>query len=282
MNRNKKEYKLNIFKYEDPVTYLRDKLQEKVNIDTTFNIRKWSNMMDLNNPKVLKELLDGKRPLKLKHYSFIEKGLSLNKKESQFFKVLIKYYRSKNEEEKVLYKNILNNLSKDGPSCLSESSIIGNWLSFALLSLISLNKKYTYSSISKVFKHQVNLERIKSTIANLTAFNLINKDKDGVFHIVESDLNEESTQKLNDISNKSVHSYYEEAFTLGIESISTPVAEREFQCFILAIEESDLPEYKQEIRNFREKLLRRFDTKKADMLYQVNLQFFPITKKLDH
>ena len=84
-------------------------------------------------------------------------------------------------------------------------------------------------------------------------------------------------------SEPSVREFHRQMATLAIESLKNTDQESFEQRYItgltLAVQKNKLPEFKQELQEFQKKIMAMVDSKTFDEVYQLNLQFFPLTQK---
>ena len=97
-----KEAAPNIFGYQNPQKYLLDVLAYRQRMNSQFSARAWAREMGLTAHSLLIMLLQGTRPLRLKHVEFLTKGLSLSTIEHLYFRVLIQLSQADTHEEKQL------------------------------------------------------------------------------------------------------------------------------------------------------------------------------------
>lgn len=119
-------------------------------------------------------------------------------------------------------------------------------------------------------------EILDESIERLLKLNLINIDANGA---ITKDY--DNVTSKNDVYKKSPHAYYEQVSELAKQAIGSLVEEREFQCFSLAIKHDKIPAFKEMIRNFRAKMCTFAESDITDQVYQMNIQFFPLTRKVE-
>src|SRR5690349_20163238 len=93
---------VSVFDYTNPRQFLLDyfsKSQEKL---PDASVRKWAKQMGLPSHSLLVMILQGKRPLKMRHCEFLNKGLEITPQEQLYFQALIQKESAKSLKEKDL------------------------------------------------------------------------------------------------------------------------------------------------------------------------------------
>lgn len=87
-----------------------------------------------------------------------------------------------------------------------------------------------------------------------------------------------------DANTPEIRDYYVQFVEKAKKSITEiPVKERDISTTLINIDQSDLPDIQNEIRNFRQALMKKITSKTtpADQIYSLCIQFFPITSKMN-
>lgn len=95
--------KTNIFEYLDYRQFLKDAFQELKSTKSFFSHRYFIKKAGLASPSHLNMAMNGTRNLTLETARKIAKALDLNKKQSEYFEVLVLYNQSKNPEDRENY-----------------------------------------------------------------------------------------------------------------------------------------------------------------------------------
>lgn len=271
--------KLNVFSYSSPRQFLLDSLSSKQKESKDFSIRKWAKDMGLSSHALLVMLLQGKRPLRVKHGSFLSKGLSFTSQESLYFQALLQYDSASDPEEKKLCALWLSDISpgKDFKIKEMENFIaISHWLYTTLLAMTEL-KEFDYSeeNIFKSLGKKVTQVEIRAAIERLFGLGLLTKTTDGK---IKSTFERVTTKP--DLKDAGVIKYHESSSELAKNLISKlPPEKKEFQAFSLCIDSSKIPLAKEMIRKFRAQLAKAVGSEHGDEVFQTNIQFFQLTER---
>lgn len=270
-----------LFEYQNPQKFLLDTLSWRQKIDSRFSARAWAKEMQLSSPSLLIMLLQGTRPLRLKHVDFISKGLRLSTPEHLYFRALIQFVNANSVEEKHLCEVWLSELNPGAQvriKELDEYAVISKWVHTVIFTMTGLkNFSGSAEEIYEFLGRKVSINEIRSALLRLFDLNLIRKNE--ATGRVEATNQVISTR--DDVSSKAVQEHHKQVLRLAEEAIEAQsVLEREFQAFSVAIESEKLPLAKEMIRRFKQQFIQAVGVKEqtADQVYQMNLQFFRLTE----
>jgi uncharacterized protein (TIGR02147 family) len=267
-----------IYNFSDPVEFLRSEFTFRKKLDPDFSVRQWSAIMGLEKPDLLVSLLKGKKAIRLRYLKFLKKGISLDATEELYFETLLLKRNSKDLDEQAVFERLLQGLSPGEAvkSVIStDTDVLSDWATIALLVALEVPEYRTESALITVFQDKLKSDEIRTRLAVL-------KEK-GLVTETEGELRA-SQQRIStptDWDNSAIHRYYSTASDLAKSAIPLDVHEREFQCFSIATSSEDLPAFKEMIRQFRTKMASRaLHAKRPDAVYQMNMQFFPVTQSV--
>lgn len=270
---------VNIFNYEDPVSYLEALVKSFQNNQQHFSIRKWAKSLGLNTPDVLISILKRKKNITMNLVEVLCASLMLDSTEKKYFEVMVKYSQCQSTQDKEILKLVLTELSqlKGNVKIVEDNSVFSHWVHMAILSLCRLpDVVCNKSTISTSLLNQVPDSIINESIERLLKLGLVEYDENE-----NLTRNEHFTTSKNDVFSKSPHQYFKQVSELAIIGSDLPANEREFQCFSLPIHDSQIPLFKEMLRNFRGKVSAMSLNQPCNQVYQFNFQFFPLTKKLE-
>jgi uncharacterized protein (TIGR02147 family) len=91
-----------------------------------------------------------------------------------------------------------------------------------------------------------------------------------------------SLHTLQDVPSAAIRRYHDSMIENAKEALHVfPVEVREFQGKTIAIPNDQIQEAKQLIRNFSKHFDRKIDVTRSDSVYQLNIQFFPLTDAIE-
>ncbi len=270
-----------IFTYDCPLRFLRDAWAEKKQADSTFTLRAWSKNLGLKGNAPLTLILQGKRPLPRHYLPRIAATLKLPSKESQYLENLLSLRQTRRADEQLFYLERLKALSpkKRAPFFEVESyKMLSDPLHCAILELSDQkNFKGDAKWIQARLAPSYSLSKIEESIQRLFDLGFLVKDTRGHWTKKHPHLSNRP-----DIADRGSQEYHRRVAQLAQESlIQVGVKDREFNSYAFNIQRRDLPRIKAALRKTITELLGQIEAppQKGDELYQLTLQFFPLTKK---
>jgi uncharacterized protein (TIGR02147 family) len=223
-------------------------------------------------------MLQGKRPIRVKHTKSLSTSLGLTSHERLYFQALVQFDSMSDPEERELTSIWLSDLHP-GKSFktreIDEFQIISHWIHMAIFAMTDLaHAPKTAEDIYALLSEKVPLHEVRLALTRMIDLGLIIRLPTG---ILKSTLEQITTR--DDVANTGVKKYHKGVSLLAQEAIDhQPIETREFQSFSIAIESKKIPLAKEMIRKFRAQLIKALGTESGDQVYQMNLQFFQLTE----
>lgn len=269
-----------IYQYTDFGTFLKIHADQKRSENAHWSLGVWARQLGISSTAVLTNVLNGKRnpgrsiERKFLHY------FKFSENEKEYFQDLIRLKKIKDDHRlSVALMEKMGKLNPNGSFQLLDDetfSVISKWYYYAIREMIALpHFKEDFQWIQKHFEFKVTKREIKEAIERLLKLNLIFRDKKG------SLLSTEKTIKTqNDIASEALKRFHEQMLEYAKVSLRrVNVLERDITGRTFNINEKNIPRLKQYIRDFRDKVCELFEKKSGTRTYQLNIQFFPLTKK---
>ena len=267
-----------IFNYASPRQFLLDTLSSKQKLDPEFSVRKWAKEMDLKSHTLLVMLLQGTRPLRVKHAAFLAKGLRLSSQEKLYLQALIQFEGAEDPEEKSLYELWLSDLNPGKEfrtKEVDEFMVISHWVHMAILAITQLRDFESSAQwIHARLKSKVEISEINAALTRLLSLGLLVKNKEGK---LEATFNRVTTR--DDVANAGARKYHQEVLKLAGQAIDkSPITQREAQSFVLSVSHDKIPLAKEMIRKFRAQFAQAIGSDAGSEVYQMTVQFFQLTE----
>jgi len=244
-----------------------------------FTVRALAQKLQLKSHSHLSRILSGSKPVPLGYLPVFVHVFKLKKAEMQFLEYLIMLDQSKTEEEITFYENRLREIQKR--SKIKFSYTDKNYYLMHPLYPILLELTET-----KDFIHD--LEWIKRRIPFKTSKNEISLaidflKKNGLLTENNNCLTRtyQHMKTLDDNVDKIVKSYHKSILNFAEMALENcPLDMRMFNNFCLPITSQKLQQIKNRIKDFTEDLITEIeaDSGEGDEVYQLNINFFPMTK----
>jgi uncharacterized protein (TIGR02147 family) len=269
---------INIFNYQNSRQYLVDQVKDLQRREPTLSIRVLAKRMGMKSHALLLLLLQGKRPLRVKHAAVLAKGFGLSSQERLYLQALIQFDSSEELEEKQLCQLWLADLNPGEPLKireLEEYELVSNWLHMAILALSETRAfRASAEEIAKRFGKRTTIAEVRAAIERLKNMNLITVDDDGGF---KPTYNRITT--ADDVANAGARKYHRSVMTFAEAALDeSPLERREFQSFSIAVPDEKIALAKEMIRKFRSQFAKAMGDEAGDQVFQMNIQFFQLTE----
>lgn len=268
--------KVVVFRYHDYREYLRELLDS---VKSKSSLRKIAANLGMA-PSMLSMILNQKRNLSLEQAQKISEYFKLNAEEKSYFeKIMI----IADTEDHALRVKTLKELQKFNQyTKLNQNEIevykyLNKWYNIAIRELTALpDFQLDAQWIQKKLRFHVSKEEIKKSLVFLIETGLIELDAEGKVKRPDKHL-----KCMSGIYRLSLAQYYREMFELSAKAFDeVPREERNFASHTIAVPKQEVESLLKLIDEFMAKVhAKTEDKKQADVVYQIGLQAFPISKK---
>lgn len=255
------------------LTKLREELSLKQRNNPHYSLRAYARDIGIH-PATLSQIINGKRPLPVKDSANVAIKLNLGPKERTLF--IESLTRSKSTLDQIKLSD------EDTRFMLDESyyKVIAEWEHYALLELFDL-KDFNGSTEEVAARLDLTLNRADVVIKNLLTCGLLAKNEEGKLEKVHARIT-----TTEDIKSQALRESHKEVLAMGTNKLDQIEVElRDFSSLTMALDLNRLPEAKTIIREFRQKMIEMLDGGERTDVYQLAIQFYPLTKieeKLKH
>ncbi len=266
--------------YLDYRAFLNDYHQLKKKLKPRWSLGSWSKNLGLKSTSSLTKILNGEREPGTQITSALCDYFKFSAKEKNYFQDLIRL--SKLNSDPRLKATLMQDMSKLAPSkiirILDDRSfdLIKNWYSYTIREMVRLKDfKEDADWICSRVNFPLTPNQVRSTIEVLIHQGLLKRDQNG-----KLDLDEETFQTTNDIPSKALKDYHAEMLECAKKSLyRDDVMKREFNAETLTISKDKMPVAKELIRKFKRQFFELMEVPTGDETYQLQIQFFPLTKE---
>jgi len=241
----------------------------------------WAKRLGLGATSSLTKIINGEREVGSKiEQSFIN-YFDFSIDEASYFSDLIRL--SKNAHDPCLRLLIMERMGREHPDAhlkvLDDKSfeIISNWFGLTIRELVRLRDfKEDFDWIQSRLRYEVSSQEIKETIQNLLHQGLLKRDQEGKLITSKGLLH-----TTNDVASSAIKKYHEQMLDIAKQSLHEVELElREFSAETLTLNVENIAEAKEVIRQFKAKFSKMFEEQEGNQTYQLQLQFFPLTKEI--
>lgn len=279
----KQNQEISVFDYTDYRAYLSDyyKLQKKIN--RAFSYRYFAQRAQIKSSGFYKELIDGKRSLSRSLILRFSKALKHTKKEIEYFENMVYFNESKTVEEKKLYfkKMMASYDSKAYKLLANQYEYFSKWYYVAIRELLSyIRFKDDYRMLANALNPPIRPDQAKKAIKILTKLNLIKKDDRGYYHRCDHVITTGYPTDDKQVNMLNLINFQKKMVDLAKETYDRNLVKQiDMSTLTLSISEETYHTMKEEIADFRKKLLAIAEKDDyPDRVYQLNYQFFPLSK----
>lgn len=272
--------KVVVFKYDNYRDFLKDAFEFMKKNRRGFSYRNFIKDAGISSAGFLTLVMSGQRNLTTESVTKFSKGLKLNKQESEYFENLVFFNQARTSDEKNRYFEKLSKHRKYREIHILESDkfeFFSKWYYSAVRELIHIRHfKEDSAWIAKALIPNITEKQAMESVELLLKLGLVRRDEAGRLRNV--DVNISSGAEVQSLA---VKNYHMEMLTTAKNALETlPGTERDISAVIVTSSEEKLEEIKTEIREFRKRLLQLAseNVSEHDRVYQLNMQFFPLSK----
>jgi uncharacterized protein (TIGR02147 family) len=267
----------NIFEYFDYHKYLQDFYNEKKLTSPFFSYRFISKHVEID-PGYLIKVFQGKKNLSAFSAPRFGELLKLNKRESEYFELLILFGKAKSKTEIAGYFEKLVSYSAFKSTTLNAERFeyFQNWQYVAVRELLGFYEFYgDYKQLAKMIRPPVSVAEARKAIAVLLRLGLIERYNNGRYG---------STSRFvttgEEWHSLAVRKFQEQTIRLAGEALERiPKEERDISTLTLSLSKTGFEYMRECLRQCRRQLLEIAEKEtNAECVYHVDFQMFPVTQ----
>ncbi|WP_295904658.1 DUF4423 domain-containing protein [uncultured Bdellovibrio sp.] len=238
---------------------LLEEFHRKKRKNPRYSLRSYANFLGLNSG-TLSSILQGKRPLPQKDIETVVHKLKLTANEKRLF-------------IESIHKN--SAITPKESFCLNSDHlqiIFNEWEYFVILAVFKLDD---FESSPKWIhrKTKIPVDRIQTCLNVLLSSGLIKRNETG--ELVRS---QKALHTTHGIPSEAIRHAHKNNLRMSLEKLEqTPIEERDFNFFTVALDKTRYNKLKKIILKFRDELSRLDDLSKKHRVYRVGVQLFPLS-----
>ncbi len=280
---SKSQEVISVYDYTDYRAYLADYYTFQKQKNKAFSYRYFARRASVKSSGFYKELVDGKRSLSRSLILKFSEALNLNKREAEYFENMVYFNESKTMDEKRLFfRKMMSSYDSKAYKLLADQyEYFSKWYYVAIRELLCFIKfSGDYNALANALNPSIRPDQARKAIHILEKFHLIEKGPDGYYRRCDPVLttgypDDDKRMNLMNVFNfqKAMMDMARNAYDLH------PRKQIDMSTLTLGISEKTYNTMKEEIANFRIKLLGMAEKDATpDRVYQLNYQFFPLSK----
>jgi uncharacterized protein (TIGR02147 family) len=268
----------NIFDYTDHRLFLRDAYQAKHAKDYSFSHRHIVACLGVKSVAVFQHFLTGRNVISDKHVKQLAAIFELNKKEAEFFELLVRFNQATKAPERRDLLSELSGFVRANQNLVKplQYAFYDQWYYSAVRAALSYyDFKGDYAELASLFNPPVTMTQARHTLRLLEDLGLVRRDSDG--------FPRPTTQLIttgNQADAVALSKHLIQMLDLARGALdNVPREHRELSSITLSLSEQTLELVRKEITRCRYRLLDlvRKDPS-PDRVYQASFQIFPLTK----
>ena len=265
-----------IVEYQDYHLLIKDYYEERKRT-SYFSWREFAKVAGFTSPTYLRLVSEGKSNLSRVKIDRMVNALGLTDYEVDYFKAMVNYGNAKDGESKAAYLKQMQKIALEYKVRVVDKEAVeyfDGWKNPVIRELAPMMPGATPGTMAKMCCNEISAAEVSSSLEFLTKAGFLKKDSDGAFHQTEKNVTASKEGLVY-----AVHALQKKMAGLGAESIERFDAEtRSVSGITLSVDRNAYERIAREIDDFRKRIIAiASDTEDADQIYQMNLQFFPMT-----
>jgi uncharacterized protein (TIGR02147 family) len=266
--------------YNDYREYLREYYDEQKARFPYFSYRYFCNKSGITSPALFKEVVAGRRNLTERTTESFIKGLGLSELDANYFRTLVHFNQTDNEQEKSLIFEQLRGLRRKVKQQFVPKNLYqyySTWYYPALRELACIiDWKDDAAFLADLLEPSITETETREALEYLIDNGFIRKNMSGRYE--QSD---PAITTGSEVISDAVRKFNETLAHKGAESVQNfPPTERDVRAVVAGISRKSYLLIKEEIRDFISRTIRIVDDDtEADRVYSLNVQLFPLSKR---
>ncbi len=271
-----------LFTYEDYRKYIKDFLEEKRRLRSTFSARYFSKIAGFTSSNYCSLIVTGKRNLTLKSLPNLVKALKLKGREIAYFENLVQFNQSKSIDEQKEYYRELEKIRKSSGYVKVEkdqSKFFYHWYYPVVREVATtFDWKDDYTLLASKILPKISRSEAEEAVNFLVDTAMITKDDTGIYHMANEYVIDENIQVFIKAKGR------KEVLNLGIDSCETMSAkERYTTVSTYQLSKEGYAESVEAFEVLRDKIseIVRNDSGNERAVYELVNQMFPVSKSFN-
>jgi uncharacterized protein (TIGR02147 family) len=277
--------KIKIRTYMNAYKYLTDYFDYRKKQDTQFSYEAWAGELQLKSRSSLRMVCRGQKPITILFIDVFSKQNNLSEEDKNYFYLLAHYQNAKNPTLKRAYLDkILENI--DTTESYTEIKSYFRFLSSSALPILQLiisfsDFKATEEKIRKLTgldakKTKEGLETLKDL--GLAQPKVLETEKEPVWTATIKYF------KISDrLHDEALKMYHQETTREAYDILNMQIQLKKFKSIFFSLTESNYADLSKDMEDFIARMKNKYGNENLmdKQLYKINIQAYPVTKKLD-
>ncbi|MFP4416765.1 MAG: TIGR02147 family protein [Chitinispirillaceae bacterium] len=269
---------INVFEYTDFRKYLSDFYWLKKQRQPTFSYRIIANKVGFKSTGHFTKIIQGKANISLALGLRFADFLSLTKRQSEYFQLMVLYNQAKNHEDKKKFfeRMMMFKEARVRTVDLDHYEFYDKWYYTVIREIIGLYPyKNNYKRLASLVEPPISADEARKAIELLEKLDMIRKDENGRYIQTEPLIKNDYT-----VPSVAVNNFILSMLDKAREALDRyPRDQRMLSSTTITISDATFRKIQEEIREFRNRIMTlAARDKDSCRSYNFNFQVFPVTK----
>ena len=273
----------NIFTYSDYRKFLSDFYREKKEKNPSFSFQNFSRQAGFASKSFVYNVMKGKKNLSPASIVSLTEAMKLTKTEAAYFEKLVSMCQAETFKERAFFYDQMDAVRPQNPEASSAKRLrqdqfefCSKWYHVVVRSLIDLFPfSGDYPRLAAMLRPPITVRQAKSSVQLLLRLGLIEMGNDGIYRI--------RTKILTtgpEIASLAAQKFHLEAMELASRALrEIPGEKRNIYGLTLGISQQAFQEVRKIMIESQNRILQIAENDKdSDGVYQLNVQFFPVSE----
>jgi uncharacterized protein (TIGR02147 family) len=269
-----------IFSYTDYRSFLKDYIAQKKSENKGFSLKIISDRAGFKARDYILRVMNHTRNLSQTGIFMLSRALRLSTKEADYFMNLVGFNQSKQPSEKEFFFKKMSEICKYGRHQKlrqDQYDYFSEWYFSALRSLLPvIDFKDNYTEIAQFLDPPLTPTLVKKAVDLLLQLGLLNRDQNGRYSV--------STPAVtagDEVTSIALLHFHGQSLDLAKRAIEHYQADRrDVSGVTMSLSQAGFDKLKTEIRDFRKRVMFIAEQDaNEDGVYQLNVQFYPLSKR---
>jgi uncharacterized protein (TIGR02147 family) len=271
---------LNLFTYIDYREFLEDFYDEQKTVNKAFSYQYFANKAGFKSKSFIKLVIDGKKNLTSDSIQKLNNVLKLKEKAFSYFCDLVAFNQTRSIQQRNFYFEKLTQYNKRSAARTvihDQYEIYSKWYYSTLRELVvAFDFKGDFELLGKRLKPAISARKAREAVKLLVKLGFI--EKNGNRYIQCDPL----ITTGDEVRSLAISNFHIQNLGLSISSIDTVKScDRDISCLILGLSDEGFKRVKDEIQQFRKKLLDIAGAETTiNRVYHVNFQAIPVSEDI--
>jgi uncharacterized protein (TIGR02147 family) len=269
-----------IFSYTDYRSFIKDHCEDLRKEKPFFSYRYIAQKAELKSSGFISWVVSGKRTISLKLAHKICTIFKLGKRETDYFLLLVNHNQSTSGAERQHYLDRMLAFRSTRTEIVhrDQDQYYSKWYYAAIRELVAISNISDEQDIAAQLRPSITRSEAKDALALLCRLNFIRKDRGGTYERTCT-----AISAGTDVDRALIHGYQIATMQLGQSALCRfDKEDRDVSTLTVSCNGVDLQRIKECISKMRSEITEiACESNNANQVFQINVQFFPLSKKLE-